>query len=107
MIDMEVWNVNKTSQRTKTTYKAPSLRTLREGAGMSQDALSKLAATGRVTISRIESGEGANGLTLNRLALALRVSRAELEADPDTIKASTVITSTRHVTDAVTSKASA
>jgi len=99
--------MDKTSQRTKTSYKAPALQALRERAGMTQIALSKLAATGRVTISRIESGEGANGLTLNRLAVALGISRAELEADPDTIKASTVITSARHDADAVTSKASA
>ncbi len=66
---------------SKTTYQAPMLRTLRENAGITQEQLSTLAKVGRQTVIRLERGEGANGLTLARIAKALGVSREELQTE--------------------------
>jgi transcriptional regulator with XRE-family HTH domain len=64
--------------RTKTTYKIPALRRLREDAKLSQKGLAKLAGIGESTVIRIEGGGGTNGITLVKIAEALRISRDDL-----------------------------
>lgn len=68
---------------TKATHRVPSLRFVRESKGMSQEKLAEKAKVGRATIARLEKGKvGANGLTLEKLAQALGVSRTDLKDEP-------------------------
>lgn len=61
------------------------LKEIRESKGMTQDELSKASGVGRITISRIETGELENTTvgTIAKLAAGLGVSESELfKRDP-------------------------
>lgn len=65
-------------------YLLPNLGAIRLRRAFSQDALSKEARVGRITISRIESGHPARIGTIRKLAAALGVEPHELmRPNPD------------------------
>lgn len=59
------------------------VKEIREAKAMTQDELSKASGVGRITISRIETGELENTTlgTIAKLAKGLEVSEAELFGD--------------------------
>jgi len=59
------------------------LKELRESRGMTQEELSRASGVGRVTISRIETGELENTTvgTISKLASGLSVNEGELFGD--------------------------
>ena len=59
------------------------LKKIRESRNMTQDELSKASGVGRITISRIETGELENTTvgTIAKLATGLGVSESELFGD--------------------------
>ena len=60
------------------------IRRRREAAGMTQEALARMADIGRVTLVRLEKGERSPRFkTLDALAAALGVRVSELLVDPD------------------------
>ena len=59
------------------------LKEIREQRNMTQDELSRASGVGRITISRIETGELTNTTvgTIKKLASGLDVSESELFSD--------------------------